>query len=89
VAAVDAAGGFSSRVRPCELALQAKIFEASHTYKLKGRDQYLTIIEENGQRYYKAYVAQRLDGKWTPLADTFDRLIDVVSSSANGSATSR
>lgn len=57
----------------CELALEAKIFEASHTYKLKGRQQYLTIIEENGQRYYKAYVADRLDGAWTPVADTFAR----------------
>lgn len=54
----------------CELALQAKIFEASHTYKLKGRKQYLTIIEENGRRYYKAYVADRLDGEWRPAADT-------------------
>jgi len=54
----------------CELALQAKIFEASHTYRLKGMDEYLTIIEENGKRYYKAYLADRLDGEWTPLADT-------------------
>ncbi|MDA1190759.1 MAG: non-reducing end alpha-L-arabinofuranosidase family hydrolase [Candidatus Poribacteria bacterium] len=54
----------------CELALDAKIFEASHTYKLLGMDQYLTVIEENGRRYYKAYVANRLDGEWTPLADT-------------------
>ena len=29
----------------CKLALQAKIFEASHTYRVKGTDQYLTIIE--------------------------------------------
>jgi hypothetical protein len=57
----------------CELALQAGIFEASHTYRLKGRNQYLTIIEENGRRHYKAYVADRLDGKWTPVADTFER----------------
>ena len=54
----------------CQLALEAKIFEASHTYKLKGIDKYLTIIEENGRRYYKAYVADRLDGEWTPVADT-------------------
>lgn len=54
----------------CEIALQAKIFEASHTYRLKGQDKYLTIVEENGRRYYKAYVADRLDGQWTPLADT-------------------
>jgi hypothetical protein len=54
----------------CELGLEAKIFEASHTYRLKGRDKYLTIIEENGRRYYKAYLADRLDGAWTPVADT-------------------
>lgn len=54
----------------CELALEAKVFEASHTYRLKGLDKYLTVIEENGRRYYKAYVADRLDGKWTPLRDT-------------------
>jgi len=57
----------------CELALQAKIFEASHTYKIKGEQKYLTIIEENGRRYYKAYLADRLDGPWTPLADTAER----------------
>lgn len=54
----------------CELALKAKIFEASHTYRIKGADKYLTVIEENGQRFYKAYLADRLDGPWTPLADT-------------------
>jgi hypothetical protein len=57
----------------CELALEAKIFEASHTYKLKGTDKYLTIVEENGRRYYKAYLADRLDGPWTPVADTADK----------------
>lgn len=57
----------------CELALEAKVFEASHTYKLRGMDKYLTIIEENGRRYYKAYIADRLDGKWTPVADTAER----------------
>jgi len=57
----------------CELALEARIFEASHTYKLKGTDKYLTVIEENGRRYYKAYLADRLDGEWKPLADTAER----------------
>lgn len=56
----------------CELALEARIFEASHTYRLKGMDQYLTVIEENGRRYYKAYVADRLDGEWRPIADTVE-----------------
>lgn len=57
----------------CEVALQAKIFEASHTYRLKGRNVYLTIVEENGRRYYKAYLADRLDGEWRPLADTAEK----------------
>ncbi|MCB1208012.1 MAG: hypothetical protein KDK97_01735 [Verrucomicrobiales bacterium] len=56
------------------LALEADIFEASHTYKLKGRDQYLTVVEAQaqGRRYYKAYTANKLDGSWRPLAATLD-----------------
>ena len=57
----------------CELALEAKIFEASHTFKLKGTDKYLTIIEENGRRFYKAYLADRLDGEWVPVADSAEQ----------------
>jgi hypothetical protein len=60
---------FPSGFDHCVLALEAKIFEASHTYRLKGLDKYLTIVEENGRRYYKAYLADRLDGEWTPVAD--------------------
>lgn len=57
-----------------KIALQADIFEASHTYKLKGMHSYLTIIEANpnSNRYYKAYLADRLDGVWVPLADTHE-----------------
>ncbi len=57
----------------CTLALRAQIFEASHTYRLQGLDQYLTIIEEDGRRFYKAYLADRLDGPWVPIADTSQR----------------
>ncbi|MGB9596910.1 MAG: non-reducing end alpha-L-arabinofuranosidase family hydrolase, partial [Candidatus Poribacteria bacterium] len=52
-----------------ELALQADIFEASHTYKLLNQDKYLTVVEaqgREGRRYYKAYVADKLDGEWMP-----------------------
>ena len=56
-----------------QLALQGSFFEASHTYKLKGVDKYLTIVEENGRRYYKAYLADALDGNWTPLADKAEK----------------
>lgn len=46
------------------------LFEASHTYKIKGRDLYLTVIEAIGDhcRYYKAWLADRLEGPWRPLA---------------------
>ena len=30
----------------------------------------MTVAKENGRRDYKAYLADRLDGVWTPLADT-------------------
>lgn len=58
-----------------QLALRADIFEASHTYKLKGRNQYLTIIEAQGdrRRYYKAFLADRLEGPWKGLADTREK----------------
>lgn len=64
---------FPRGFRECEVALEAKIFEASHTYRLKGMDRYLTIVEENGRRFYKAYVADSLGGEWRPAADTAER----------------
>src|SRR5262249_23122781 len=59
-----------------EVALEGDIFEASHTYKVEGIDTFLTLIEaqaSGGRRHYTAYVADRLDGKWTGLADTLER----------------
>jgi hypothetical protein len=57
------------------IVLQGDIFEASHTYKLKGRDEYLTLVEAQGDggRYYKAYLADSLDGQWKPLADSLQK----------------
>jgi hypothetical protein len=55
------------------VVLEGDIFEASHTYRLKGVDRFLTVVEaqaQGGRRYYKAYTAERLDGQWTPLAAT-------------------
>ena len=60
-------GGWSKPV----VALGGDIFEASHTYKLKGQDKYLTVIEAqhgHGWRYQKAYIADRLGGQWRPVA---------------------
>ena len=58
------------------VALEGDVFEASHTYRLRGLDKYLTLIEavgEGGRRYYKAYLADRLDGKWSPLAASAEK----------------
>jgi hypothetical protein len=53
------------------VVLEGDIYEASHTYRLKGANKYLTVLEaqgNQGRRYYKAYVSDRLDGSWEPLA---------------------
>ena len=58
------------------LALQGDVFEASHTYHVRGRGSYLTVIEAvgpGGRRYYKAYAAETLDGTWRPVAATWDK----------------
>ncbi|MEM9585653.1 MAG: non-reducing end alpha-L-arabinofuranosidase family hydrolase [Planctomycetota bacterium] len=57
------------------VALTADIFEASHTYKLKGQALYFTIVEAQAdrRRYFKGFVAARLDGNWRPIAATADR----------------
>lgn len=57
------------------VVLRGDVFEASHTYHLKGLDKFLTVIEAQagGRRYYKAYLAQTLDGHWTPLAAAKDK----------------
>jgi len=58
-----------------KIVLRDDIFEASHTYRLRGLNRYLTVVEAQGggRRYYKAYVADRLDGEWRPLAATREK----------------
>lgn len=79
----DFPGGWT---RP-SVVLHGDIFEASHTYHVKGQDAFLTVIEAQGaglldrfysgtkmqatrRRYYKAYLANQLEGSWFPLAAT-------------------
>jgi hypothetical protein len=52
------------------LVLQAEVFEASHTYRLKDGG-YLTLVEaeEEGRRRYCAYESDSLEGSWSPVAD--------------------
>ena len=61
-------GGWSR----AKVVLRGDIFEASHTYRLKGLDKFLTLIEAQAgpRRYFKAYIADKLDGEWKPLAAT-------------------
>ena len=69
----DFPGGWSEPV----LALRADIFEASHTYRLKGdgKKQVPDNRRSRGdaRRYYKAYLADRLEGPWRGLADSRDK----------------
>ncbi len=63
---------FPAGLDHCEVALQAEIFEASHTYRVKGTGKFITLIEQKGRRYFKSYIADSLHGPWHPLADTED-----------------
>jgi hypothetical protein len=61
-----------------EIAIQDSrdnLFEGSSTYKIKGSEYYLTIIEAlSPERYYRAWISDRLDGQWSPVpgADKWD-----------------
>jgi len=48
------------------------LFEASCVYRLEGTSKYLAIIEcvshpGTSERYFKSFVADQLDGAWTPV----------------------
>ncbi|NQT16232.1 MAG: hypothetical protein HQ582_25970 [Planctomycetes bacterium] len=53
------------------VVLKGDIFEASHTYRVKGTGRFLTLVEARNQerRYFKAFTADRLDGDWSLLGD--------------------
>jgi len=63
---------FPSGMSDPEIAIQDNrndLFEGSMTYKIKGTDTYLTIIEAlSPARYYRAWVSKDLNGKWTPVS---------------------
>jgi Glycosyl hydrolase family 62 len=63
--------GFDEPVVVMQAKEPRELFEGGCTYRIKGRKQYLTLIEaanEQWHRYYKAFLADRLDGPWRPLA---------------------
>ena len=62
---------------------RSTVFEASITYKIKGTEKYLTLVEALGAgRYYRAYVADKLDGEWYPVAG-FDTVENPFAGKAN------
>lgn len=67
--------GFHNTTVVLQSANPAELFEASMTYKVAGADAYITMVEAIGPRgrYFRAWVSDRLNGKWRPLADTADR----------------
>ncbi|WP_436715663.1 non-reducing end alpha-L-arabinofuranosidase family hydrolase [Roseiconus lacunae] len=55
-----------------QVVLEADLFEASHTYKMLGQDQFLTLVEaqDGRRRYFKFFTAIHPAGPWRPLAAT-------------------
>lgn len=47
------------------------VFEGGMTYKIKGANAYLTLVEAigPGSRYYRAWISDWLDGEWKPLPE--------------------
>ena len=70
----DFPNGMSDPVIVMQSSHREDLFEGGATYRLKGKDMYLTIIEAigSGGRYYRGFVADSLDGPWRPLADTWE-----------------
>ena len=72
----DFPNGFDNPVVIMHAARNFDLFEASNTYRIKGTNQYLTLIEgistNGGKRAFRAFVADRLDGAWTPLPNASD-----------------
>lgn len=72
-------GNFPDGISDPETVIQETrdtLFEGSMTYRIKGMDKYLTLVEGlRPSRYYRAYISNRLDSEWTPVpdADTYEK----------------
>ena len=52
-----------------------RLYEACNVYKVKGKQQYLALIEafdssSNWKRYFRSWTAETLEGPWAPLQDS-------------------
>jgi hypothetical protein len=63
--------GMSEPVIAMQEARKDDLFEASNVYSI-GDSQYLLLVECLGSvgRYFRSWVAGRIEGPWTPLLDT-------------------
>ena len=63
--------GFSAPQLIMHATTAGDLFEAARVYSLKGSTQYLAIVEamggSSGHRYFRAFLADSLDGIWTPI----------------------
>lgn len=62
--------GFDEPVVVLQEPNAADLFEGSCVYRIKGANGYMALVEcvgPDGSRYYRAFTADRLDGKWTPM----------------------
>ena len=63
--------GFEEPVVVLQDTNYGRLFEGSNVYKMKGRDQYLALIEafdrtSNNHRYFRSWIADSLEGPWLP-----------------------
>jgi len=66
----DFPGGFGDATVAIQ-GVKETVFEGSMTYRLKGRNAYLTLVEAfgpTGNRFFRSFVSSSLDGVWTPFA---------------------
>ncbi len=72
----DFPDGMSDPVKLLHYEDRRMLFEGSCTYKIKGMNKYLTIIEaangDSWDRYYKSFVADSLDGEWKEHCATWE-----------------
>ncbi len=63
--------GFGEPVVVMQDANAGRLFEASNVYKVKGKNQYLALVEafdvtSDNRRYFRSWVADSLEGPWLP-----------------------
>ncbi|MFI9170338.1 non-reducing end alpha-L-arabinofuranosidase family hydrolase [Streptomyces lincolnensis] len=68
-------GGFRDTAIVLSEPNRFDLFEGGNVYRLGDSGKYLMLVEalatgSDWRRYFRAWTADRLDGTWTPLADT-------------------